>query len=91
MSDSEKSDDETRRLPIGDARIEQRDGEAWLVVSGEAPCANMEVTLEPAVYVVQPDWWQVTLESESATLSRGEYLAGLVLDAARHGRDRLIT
>ena len=35
------------------------------------------------------DWWQVTLESESATLSRGEYLAGLVLDAARHGRDGL--
>ena len=61
MSDSEKSDDETRRLPIGEARIEQRDGEAWLVVSGEALCANMEVTLEPAVYVVQPDWWQVTL------------------------------
>ncbi|TBU94494.1 DNA repair ATPase [Phytopseudomonas dryadis] len=28
------------------------------------------------------DYWQVALESESAALYRGEYLAGLVLDAA---------
>ncbi|TDK19559.1 AAA family ATPase [Luteimonas aestuarii] len=35
------------------------------------------------------DWWQVTLDSESATLYRGEYLAGLILDAAEHRRDGL--
>jgi len=33
------------------------------------------------------DWWQVPLDSESPTLYRGEYLAGLILDAAAHGRD----
>lgn len=35
------------------------------------------------------DYWQVSLDSESPTLYRGEYLAGLVLDAAREGRDGL--
>ncbi|MGY0612656.1 DNA repair ATPase [Luteimonas sp. A501] len=35
------------------------------------------------------DWWQVALESESPALYRGEYLAGLVLDAAVAGRDNL--
>src|SRR5690606_10974354 len=35
------------------------------------------------------DRWQVALESESPALYRGEYLAGLVLDAAAHGRDGL--
>ena len=33
------------------------------------------------------DWWQVSLDSESPALYRGEYLAGLILDAAVHGRD----
>ncbi|WP_298576699.1 DNA repair ATPase [uncultured Luteimonas sp.] len=35
------------------------------------------------------DWWQVSLDSESPALYRGEYLAGLILDAAVHGRDGL--
>ncbi len=35
------------------------------------------------------DWWQVGLDSESPALYRGEYLAGLILDAALHGRDGL--
>ncbi|TYT26241.1 AAA domain-containing protein [Luteimonas viscosa] len=35
------------------------------------------------------DWWQVSLDSESPALSRAEYLAGLILDAAVHGRDGL--
>ncbi len=35
------------------------------------------------------DWWQVSLDSESPTLYRGEYLAGLILDAAAHGHDGL--
>lgn len=35
------------------------------------------------------DYWPVTLDSESPTLYRGEYLAGLILDAAIFGRDGL--
>jgi len=35
------------------------------------------------------DYWQVTLDSESPTLSRAEYLAGLVLQAAIDGREDL--
>ncbi|MDP2746284.1 DNA repair ATPase [Pseudomonas sp.] len=35
------------------------------------------------------DYWQVSLESESATLYRAEYLAGEVLAAADTGRDGL--
>lgn len=35
------------------------------------------------------DYWQVSLESESAALYRGEYLAGLVLDAAVNNTDGL--
>ncbi|SDU86642.1 DNA repair ATPase [Pseudomonas sihuiensis] len=35
------------------------------------------------------DYWQVSLESESPSLYRAEYLAGLVLDAALGGREGL--
>lgn len=35
------------------------------------------------------DYWPVTLDSEAPTLYRGEYLAGLLLDAAIAGRDGL--
>ena len=35
------------------------------------------------------DWWQVSLDSESPQLYRGEYLAGLILDAAVQGREGL--
>lgn len=35
------------------------------------------------------EYWQVTLESESPTLYRGEFLAGQVLEAALAGRDGL--
>ncbi|MBP6216234.1 MAG: DNA repair ATPase [Luteimonas sp.] len=35
------------------------------------------------------EWWQVSLDSESPTLYRGEYLAGMILDAAVHGGDGL--
>ncbi|GAB3345580.1 DNA repair ATPase [Marilutibacter aestuarii] len=34
-------------------------------------------------------YWQLSLDSESSQLYRGEYLAGLVLDAAREGREGL--
>jgi MoxR-like ATPase len=37
------------------------------------------------------DWWQVTLDSESPSLYRAEYLAGLVLDAATGSLDGLDT
>src|SRR5690606_38129633 len=35
------------------------------------------------------EWWQVSLDSESPALYRGEHLAGLILDAAAHGREGL--
>lgn len=50
-----------RLLPLGESRIETREGEPWLVVSGEAPCANMEVALHPFQYIQKPDWWQIEL------------------------------
>ncbi len=30
-----------------------------LVVSGTAPCANMEVSLQPAVYIACPEYWRI--------------------------------
>lgn len=30
-----------------------------LVVSGQAPASNYKVTLEPVVYVQQPDFWEI--------------------------------
>ena len=48
----------------------------------------MERVDDPELDALKP-FWSVALESESADLYRGEYLAGLVLDAAMHGRDGL--
>jgi hypothetical protein len=31
----------------------------FLIVSGVAPCANMEVSLVPLVYVSQPEYWGI--------------------------------
>lgn len=31
----------------------------FLVVSGVAPCSNMEVSLMPLVYIQQPDYWGI--------------------------------
>jgi hypothetical protein len=34
--------------------------DTWILnVAGEAPCANMEVTLDPAVYITQPEYWEI--------------------------------
>ncbi|MEX1366648.1 MAG: hypothetical protein AB1Z98_26215 [Nannocystaceae bacterium] len=34
--------------------------DTWiLIVEGSAPCANMVVTLEPAVYIRQPEYWRI--------------------------------
>ncbi|QNN47065.1 DNA repair ATPase [Thermomonas brevis] len=48
----------------------------------------MERVDDPALDALKP-FWQVTLESESPELYRGEYLAGLMLDAAMQHRDGL--
>lgn len=52
-----------------------------LVVHGTAPCANMNVTLEPAVYIRQPQWWRVeavgTLPGGICLTSIREYTATL--------------
>lgn len=50
-----------RLLPLGESRIETRDGQPWLIVTGEAPCANMEVALHPYFYIERPDWWSIEL------------------------------
>ncbi|WP_202843693.1 DNA repair ATPase [Luteimonas saliphila] len=47
-----------------------------------------EALQDPALDGVR-DWWQVSLDSESPALYRAEYLAGLILDAAVHGREGL--
>jgi hypothetical protein len=47
-----------------------------------------EAIVDPELESLRP-YWQVTLDSESETLSRSEYLAGLVLDAAIKGSDGL--
>ncbi|WP_084718285.1 hypothetical protein [Sphingomonas sanxanigenens] len=31
----------------------------FLVVSGHAPCLNMDVTLSPLIYVTCPDYWGI--------------------------------
>ena len=34
-------------------------GTYFLIVQGVAPCANMEVSLNPLIYVQQPDYWGI--------------------------------
>ena len=34
-------------------------GTFFLIVSGEAPCFNMDVSLQPLVFVQQPDYWGI--------------------------------
>lgn len=48
-----------RVIPFDKARVEEQDGVRLLVVTGEAPCANMEVTLMPLIYVTRPDYWGI--------------------------------
>jgi hypothetical protein len=31
----------------------------FLIVSGLAPCANMEVSLNPLIYIRQPEYWGI--------------------------------
>ncbi|ODS00696.1 hypothetical protein AUC68_13985 [Methyloceanibacter methanicus] len=46
-------------MPFDKARIEEQDGAKLLVVEGEAPCANMQVSLMPLVYIRQPEYWGI--------------------------------
>jgi hypothetical protein len=65
-----------------------------LMARGDTLCLHLTGTdyLEP---LQRPelealrDWWVVSLESESAQLYRGEYLAAALLEAALAGRDGL--
>ncbi|MCA1748238.1 MAG: hypothetical protein ABR601_05185 [Parasphingopyxis sp.] len=34
-------------------------GTHFLIVSGEAPCANMDVSLIPLIYIECPDYWGI--------------------------------
>lgn len=34
-------------------------GTYFLIVSGQAPCLNMEVALMPLIYVRCPDYWEI--------------------------------
>ena len=44
-------------------KVEVRPGiipETWfLIVSGQKPCTNMEVSLVPVVYIRCPEYWQI--------------------------------
>jgi hypothetical protein len=64
-------------LPRGDDMAVHLTGTDYM-----APLHDPELTALRA-------FWQVTLESESPNLYRGEYLAGQLLDAALNGRDGL--
>ncbi|MFH7611617.1 hypothetical protein RA272_29525, partial [Pseudomonas syringae pv. tagetis] len=48
----------------------------------------LETLQDPELDALKP-FWPVTLDSESPTLYRGEYLAGSLLMAAQEGRDGL--
>lgn len=45
-----------RRIQFDKAEVTERDGARVLTVTGEANCANMEVSLMRLVYVVQPEY-----------------------------------
>ena len=48
-----------RRIDFDVAEVKEQDGVKLLVVSGEAPCANMEVTLMSLIHVEKPDYWGI--------------------------------
>ena len=47
-----------RLVPFDDYSIAKTDPPI-LVVRGTAPCLNMEVSLQPVVYVQCPDYWRI--------------------------------
>lgn len=50
-----------RQIPFDKAEIRPGivNDTFFLIVSGEAPCLNMEIKLQPLVYVRQPDYWGI--------------------------------
>ena len=71
--------DEPTSQPIDFEKVSVVPGivaETWILnVAGEAPCANMEVTLDPAVYITQPDYWEIQVT--------GTLPSGICLPATR--------
>lgn len=56
-------------------------GTWFLIVQGVAPCSNMEVSLNPLIYIQQPDYWGIevvgTLRSGICLPRQTDYLATL--------------
>lgn len=48
-----------RRIDLDATEVKEQDGVKLRVVSGETPCANMEVTLSPLIYIQKPDYWGI--------------------------------
>ena len=53
--------DSCRLIPFTDSRVVPGvvTGTYILIVTGEKPFLNMEVSLIPRVYVVQPEYWEI--------------------------------
>jgi hypothetical protein len=49
-------------------------GGHFLIVTGEAPCANMRVELLPLIYIACPEWWEIEV---AGTLPGGICLTAL--------------
>jgi len=51
----------SRLIDFRDAEVRPGfvDNTWFLIVSGEAPCSNMTVSLVPLVYIQQPDYWGI--------------------------------
>lgn len=89
---AEKTLDEVVALPSGSSsriidftKAEVRPGimpHTWfLIVSGVAPCRNMTVSLQPLIYVRQPEYWGIevvgTLPSGICLPATKDYLVTL--------------
>jgi hypothetical protein len=53
--------DSSRLIPFTDSRVVPGvvTGTYILIVTGEKPFLNMEVSLIPRIYVVQPEYWEI--------------------------------
>ena len=56
-------------------------GTWFLIVQGVAPCSNMEVSLNPLIYIQQPDYWGIevvgTLKNGICLPRMKDYLVSL--------------
>jgi hypothetical protein len=71
-----------RPIDFSDARIEKRGMRFILVVSGSAGYAPPEIGLVPVMYVMLPDYWQISLVGCRAAAPSGSapYTVELSLD-----------